>query len=121
MRDSFMLEKMGASERHPLSVSHQNVYSDVLDMFHDNATDIQQEYPLKDSLDGERAGGDMFSAFWAEAYLRHCDGERLFILANNPNTDSKNLPLLGTTLSDGFLSFIDGISNYCFSCAWSYS
>lgn len=104
-----MLEKIDANAGLPRSVSRNNVYSDVVDMFRDNAVDILKEYPLRIRYDGEQAidtGGvcrDMFSAFWSDVYLRHCDGERLFILANNPNTDCKNLPLLGTILSHGFL------------------
>ncbi len=106
----------------PRSVSRETIYNDVVDMFGDNITDILVEYPLRIHYDGERAidtGGvcrDMFSTFWTEAYLRHCDGERLFILANNPSTDSKNLPLLGTILSYGFLTCgVLPIKMACFS------
>ncbi len=69
----------------PRSVSRGTVYNDVVDEFRDNLTYILVEYSLRIHYDGERAidtGGvhrDMFSTFWTEAYLRHCDGERLFI------------------------------------------
>ncbi len=84
MRHLFMVERTSVCA--PRSVSRETIYNDVVDMFGDNIMDILVEYPLRIHYDGERAidtGGvcrDMFLTFWTEAYLRHCDGERLFIL-----------------------------------------
>ncbi len=95
------------------SVKREHVYCDVVDMYTEDVDAVLSEYPMLIRYKDERAldaGGvcrDLFSAFWEEAYLRHCDGERLFIIANNPSACSsdENLSSLGTILCHGFMVF----------------
>ncbi len=47
-------------------------------MFRENGMDILNEYPLQ-SIDTGGVCRDMFSVFWSDVYLRHCDGEQMFV------------------------------------------
>lgn len=87
----------------------ENIYSDVIETYQDNITDILEEYPFRVRYEKERAidtGGvcrDLFSAFWEEAYLKNFDGETLIVPAIHPNTDMASFPILGTVLAHGFM------------------
>ena len=110
LRNQFMLDTLDTHHSYrPWPIRRTNVYSDVVETYQENISDILQEYPFRIRYEDEQAvdtGGvcrDMFSSLWKQAYINNFDGESLLIPAIHSDTDMATFPVLGTVLSHGFM------------------
>ena len=107
-------------------IDRTTVYDDVLSLYRKELEKVTLEYPFWVHFKGEIAidvGGvtrDMFSAFFAEAYLRLFDGACLLYPAMHASVSMETFPLLGAIISHAYLVagvFPDRIAFPCLAAA----
>ena len=89
----------------------ENLFDSVVTLYQSKANQLLNKYPLRIRFAKERAidaGGvsrDMFSAFHEEAYERFFDRGALPYPIVYPTVNFSLLPMLGTIISHGYLTF----------------
>ena len=90
-------------------IRRDHIYSNVLELYGD-FTAIMKEFPFRVSFEKEQAvdtGGvarDMFSGFRSCAFEKFFDGSSSLVPATHPTIDMSVFPVLGQTLSHGYIA-----------------